>query len=122
MILQKRYTKVLMGLIVGSLLICNGMLSFGLHLGEYRFIMMKAMLMLLGFYSAGEESVLVTLLRENIPDKTSIGTYFGVFDSCMALAKFLGTISINLVWLLFFESIIMAGRFCLIMMIVKITI
>lgn len=114
-ILERGYTKLLMSLIVFSLFLCNILLSFGLHINS--FWISNLILMLLGFYSAGEESVLVTLLRQRIPNPSVFGMYFGIFDSFMAISKVVGILAINVIWLFFKESIVMAGRFCATMMI-----
>jgi hypothetical protein len=114
-LMQRGYRKLLIGMVIISLLACNILLSFNLY--DDNFIIMNFILFLLGFASAGEESVLVTLLRDRIPDPNLFGMYFGIFDSSMAIAKLLGMVAINVVWMNFGTSIVMAGRFCSIMMI-----
>ncbi len=104
-LLHQGRKKLLISFVIISLLACNSLCALGVYglsgnlFGiPMSYIGINLIFMFHGFFSAGDETALNTLMQDSVPSKKVYGTYFGIYDSITAIAKLLGTLVMNTIW------------------------
>ena len=104
-LLHKGRKKILISFVIISLLACNLLCALGVYniSGDIfgipmQYVGINLIFMFHGFFSAGDETALNTLMQDSVPNKKVYGTYFGIYDSITAISKLLGTLVMNTIW------------------------